>query len=178
MNKLNIDQLKTIILASIILILGIFFCCSLSIGIRGLSVVIGIILLICGIVFIVNAILSDKNLLNSKGLIGVGIITLGIVFIAHKLAGIIFMFIPWFLIIVGIAIVIDSLLGKFSRGDNGTTFIVKLVLGCVSILLGVLLLLIDGFIEYASLLLGIVLIIFAVYIIISCFIKPINNQKL
>lgn len=176
MDKLSIEQLKTLIIASVIFILGVFFCCSLSIGINGLSVILGVLLIIIGVIFIANAVIVKKELLNSAGLIGVTIITFGIILIANKLAGIIFIFIPWFLMMLGLSIVADGLLDKFSRKENNTNFIIKLVIGIVAIILGLLLQLIDGFIEYASLMLGILLIIYALYLIFVMFTKTSTKQ--
>ena len=44
MRKLNSEELKTIVIAVLLMVIGILFCCSMSIGIDGLSVVIGLIL--------------------------------------------------------------------------------------------------------------------------------------
>ena len=61
MNKLNLNQLKGIIIAGLVLVIGILLCCSLAMGINGLSIVAGIILIIFGILFISNAILIGKK---------------------------------------------------------------------------------------------------------------------
>ena len=174
MKNLNLEQLKSLIIASIILIVGILFCCSLSMGIEGLSTMIGLILLVIGIAFVFGSLVNTKNLISTNGLSGVAIISLGIMFIANKLAGIIFLFIPWFLIIFGIILICDVLIGKFYRQEVGLVeFIVKLCIGGVAFVLGLCLKLIDGFLEYASVMLGILMILYSIYLIFTVF----TNKK-
>ena len=172
MNKLNIDQLKNLIIAVMLMVIGILFCCSLAMGIDGLSIILGVILLVIGSLFLISSIVSNKDVLTTTGLIGVVIATIGIMFIANKLAGIIFVFIPWFLIILGTVVILDAFLGKFFRGENSTLeFVIKLVVGIISFVLGLCLRLIDGFAEYASIMLGILMIIYSTYMIFMVFTK-------
>lgn len=171
MNKLNMEQLKVIVLSVLLMIVGILFCCSLSMGIDGLSVVIGLILIIAGVLFVVNSIITNNNVLTIMGLIGVLILSLGILFIVSKLAGIIFAYIPWLLIVMSIVVLVDAFLGKYIRKEDNLKFIIKLVIGCVSLVLGLCLKLIDGFVEYSSIIIGICMIAYAVYLIFKSFIK-------
>lgn len=173
--KLENKLYKNIIIASILLIIGILFCCSLAMGMTGLSFIIGIMLLTLGVLFIIQSLINNKGILTINGLLGVIIVTLGILFMVNKLAYIIISFIPWFLIIFGCGIIADTLLGKLVRKDeNLTQFILKLIIGGICILLGILLLTINGFLEFASLILGIILIVYGIYIIINIFLK--NNN--
>ena len=144
-------------------------------GINGLSVVIGLILLIAGIVFVGNSIIKNKKLFSNNGIIGITLITLSLLFIIDKLAGFIFIFIPWFLIILGATFIIDALFGKFLLdNDNLIEFIVKICIGVASITLGICLRLIDGFAEYAGIMLGILMIVYSLYLITQLFIKKAN----
>lgn len=177
MNKLNLNQLKGIIIAGLVLVIGILLCCSLAMGINGLSIVAGIILIIFGILFISNAILIGKNPFTKNGILGIVLFTFGLMFIVHKLAGIIIDFIPLFLIVLGCVIITDAFLGKYSRkDDNLTQFIIKIVIGSIALLLGICLKLIKGFTEYASVILGILLIIYSIYMIFTIFVTKNNNQ--
>ena len=176
MKNLSSDQMKTLVIAVLLMVVGILFCCSLAMGISVLSIVFGFTLLVVGILFLINSIISDKGIFTTFGIMGVIVVSLGILFIVNKLAGIIFAFIPWFLIVFGCAIIIDSLLGRYSRNNNNMTeLIIKLVVGIVSIILGICLRLIDGFAEYASLVLGIIMIIYSIYIIFTVFSKSSHN---
>jgi len=179
MKNLNLDQLKKLVLAVLLIVIGILFCCSLAMGINGLSTVVGFILLVIGILFISYTLINHKNALTTNGIIGVIILTLGILFTVHKLAGLIFTFIPWFLIVFGSVIIIDALLGKFLRkDDNLTIFIIKIVIGIISIILGICLRTIDRFAEYASVMLGILMIVYSVYIIFTIFISKENHTQI
>jgi len=178
MKNLSIEQLKTLIVSALIMIIGILFCCSLSMGISGLSMVLGFVMIVVGVLFIVNAILLNKSLFTINGIIGTVLFTLGILFMAHNLAGIIFTFIPWFLIVLGCIIVIEAFLGKFYRNENNSIeFITKIIIGIIFLILGICLKAIPGFAEYASLILGILLIIYSIYIIFVTFNKRIDSQK-
>ena len=170
MKKLNIEELKSLVVSILIMMIGIFFCCSLSIGIAGLSIIIGLVLMVIGVLFLVNAFVGGKGLYSMESIVGVVILSLGIVFLVHKLAGIIFAYIPWLLIILGAVVIVDGLIYKFLKSeDNLFKFIVKMVIGGVAIILGLCLQLIDGFMEYASIILGILMIIYAGYLMYRLF---------
>ncbi len=169
------NQLRTIIPSVILFIIGILFCCSVAIGITGLSVIIGIILILTGCLLIINSLLKQKNIINYTGIISVGLIAFGIVFISNHLAGIIFLFIPWFLIILGIFFVIDIILNKIIKDNlNLTNLILRIILAIICLALGFCLKFINGFIEYSSIILGVLMIAVSLYLIISLFI---NNKK-
>lgn len=176
MKKLNIDEMKTIVISVLLMVIGILFCCSLSMGIDGLSVVIGLVLMVTGILFFVNSILGQNGIFTMEGVMGVVLLSLGIMFISHKLAGLIFIYIPWFLIVLGLAVILDAFLSKFVKGENGyAKFITKLIIGVVCFVLGLCLKLIDGFLEYASIMLGVLMIVYAAYLIFLVFNKNKSN---
>lgn len=173
MKKLNSDELKSIVIAALLMVVGILFCCSLSIGIDGLSVIIGLILMIIGVLFLVNLFVSGNNLFSYESVLGVVVLSLGILFIASKLAGVIFAYIPWFLIVLGVVVVIDALINKFLRQNNDplTLFIIKLIVGVFAIVLGLCLQFINGFMEYASIILGVLMIAYAGYLLYTFFLN-------
>jgi uncharacterized membrane protein HdeD (DUF308 family) len=172
MKSLNVDELKTVITASILIIIGLLFCCSLSMGISGLSVIIGLIVIILGALFMLNSIFSNNGLISAGGLGGIFIISFGITFISSNLAVIIFAYIPWLLVVFGTTLTLDGLLAKFWRKENNSfDFILKLVVGIVSVVLGLCLMIIEGFMEYSSIVLGILLIVYGIYIIFTQFIN-------
>lgn len=166
MEKLN-DNSKKMIASVIMLVLGILFCCSLAIGITGLSVIIGTALILAGAILLVGQILNKSSLIQANGIIGSSILAFGIVVISYKLAGIIFTYIPWLLIVFGVVLVLDAILKKVANAENTATFVVKLVIGVLAFVLGLCLILIDGFMEYAAIMLGIIMISYAIYILIA-----------
>lgn len=177
MNKLNSEQMKPLIISIVLMIVGILFCCSLAMGINGLSVITGILLLICGIVMIISSIAREKFIFKKSGMIGVLLSSLGILFIVNKLAGVIFALIPWFLIVLGCVLIVDAFLGKYSRKENNLVeFIIKIVLGSIAIILGLCLKLIDGFLEYAVLILGILMLVYSIYLVFNIIFKKQSNN--
>ena len=157
-------NLVNIFTACVLFTLGVLFCCSLAIGISGLSIIIGIALILLGTVLAVSTFLKTNNILNINGLYSSVFVSLGIVFISYELAGIVFLFIPWFLIVFGVIVLIDALYGKLKNTNtNLTSFVVKLIVAVVSITLGICLVTIKGFMEYASIVLGILLIVYSIY---------------
>lgn len=171
MKSLSVDELKTVVLASLLIVIGLLFCCSLAMGIGGLSVIIGLIIIILGALFMLNSVFTNNGLISAGGLGGIFIVAFGIMFISNNLAVIIFAYIPWLLIVLGTALIIDALLSKFWRKENNSfDFILKLIVGGVSLVLGLCLMLINGFMEYSSIVLGILLIVYGIYIIFNQFI--------
>jgi uncharacterized membrane protein HdeD (DUF308 family) len=154
------------------MVIGILFCCSLAMGINGLSVVLGVLMLIIGILYIINSITQDRNTISKNCLIGIIISSTGIIFIINKLAGIIFSFIPWFLIVLGTTLIADSVFEKFhTKNDSKLIFIVKIIAGALSIVLGLCLNLIDEFLEYSALIIGIMLILYSAYLLFKTFLQ-------
>lgn len=177
MKKLNSEEMRSVIVAVLLMVVGILFCCSLSIGIEGLSIIMGLILMIVGLLILFNLFMGDGKLYSINGIIGVGVLALGLMFLSHNLAGIIFAYIPWLLIVFGVVVIADGLLDKFVKKDSRLLpFILKMILGVLAIVLGVCLILIDGFLEYSSIIIGVLLIAYAGYILYLSLIKKQNIE--
>lgn len=169
-------ETKSIIISAVLLILGILFCCSNAMGITALSYVIGICFIAVGTTIIINSIIQNKALLNSTCIIGSALIAFGILFAGHELFWIIFNYVPWFLMILGALIIIDSVIKKLNENNNAV-FIAELIIGIIILTLGILLKCIPKFTEFSSIMLGIILIIYAVYSLSKVFIKNNNSIK-
>ncbi|MBQ8427190.1 MAG: DUF308 domain-containing protein [Clostridia bacterium] len=169
-NKMMSKETKTVILSAVLLVVGILFCFSASMGMAALSYIIGVCLIIAGVVSIINSAMKKQTILNYTGILGAAIIALGILFAESQLAMILFYFVPWLLIAVGALIIADAILKKISQNNN-TVFITELIVGIIVLALGICLKFIPGFIEFSSVMLGIVLIIYAVYLLIMAFSK-------
>lgn len=180
MPNLQSNQLKTLIISAILMVIGILFCCSLSIGISGLSTILGILLIIAGLVFVANAFLKTKTIFCYMGIMGAAVLALGILFITNRMAGILFGYIPWLLIVLGALIILDAIIAKFYRNDDTLmNLIIKIVLGLIAIILGICLRVVEGFMEYASIILGILMVIYAIYLVLDAFVlkKDINSSS-
>ena len=164
---------KGLIGSIILIVLGALFCCSLAMGINGLSIVLGIVLIFCGAVFISVCIIDKEQIFSPSYMLGIILLSLGVVFIIYKLAGIVFLFIPWFLIVFGALIVVNVLIAKKDNILSNTSFTINLIIGILLAGLGILLNLIDGFMEYASIALGILMILYGIYLL--CIVIKKNN---
>ena len=169
-NKMISKETKTIIIAVVLLVVGILFCFSLAMGLNALSYIIGGCIIVAGGASIFSTATNKKTTLNYTGIIGATIIALGILFIEYRLASILFGFVPWLLVIVGAIVIVDAILKKLSQNNN-TIFITELIVGIAVLALGLCLKFVPGFIEFSSIMLGVVMIIYASYLLIMVFTK-------
>lgn len=166
--EISNEGLKTVVFACILLVVGVLFACSPSFGIKGLSYLIGGSLTVIGLVFSVNSLMKRKLLLTVDGMSGAAIAAFGIMFIARGYASIILDFIPWLMISVGIALIVDAFLRKFARGEGSKLrFAIQLILGALTVAIGFCVKFIDGWAGYSGMVLGIILIAYALFMIVS-----------
>ena len=168
--KFSGKEIKTIIVSAVLLVLGALFCFSLAMGLKAVSYVIGTSLILAGVLCIVNAYTNKKELLSTEGVIGAAIIAFGVLFAGNELTWIIFNFIPFLLMALGVVVIIDAFLKKFKQQDD-TKFVLELVIGVISLALGVCLKFIPEFNKMCSVMLGIVLIVYALYSLLTVFLK-------
>ena len=167
MNKIGKNELKLIILAIAVFIFGVLFCCATKTAVNVLSVIIGIIFILSGALLIVESILVKKSSFTSDSASGAFALAFGILFIAKELGWLILEYIPYILIVLGVIILIDAILiMAIKQRKNIFAFTYELILGIVALVLGILLLTSDDFREYASLVFGITLIVYAVFILL------------
>ena len=165
--RLN-PRLKTLLVACVFLIRGILVICSLALGVSGLSYLIGTTLIVIGVLYIVISIVKKRGLLSTEGMIGCAVLSFGIMFMTHQLANIIVAYIPWLLISVGVAIILDALLRRFIKNDPSLAkFVCELVLGGVTLIFGICVKFIAALSSYAVAVLGAALVVFAFALIIS-----------
>lgn len=170
--QISNEQMKSIVTAAILFVIGVLFCCSLTFGARGLSWLIGVSISITGIMFLINTVKARKSIANLPGFLGAVLIGFGIMFILERMANIIISFIPWGLIAVGATLATDAFLVKFVK-KNATTarFVVELVLGLLTAALGICLKVISGFADYAAAMLGAFMIVYAILMVFNALTK-------
>lgn len=177
MKKKNLTKsaMSSLLVSGIILVIGILFCCSLSMGVGGISILIGISMIISGVMILVNCVIANKNLLGMDGIMGSSIVAFGLMFSAKKMAGLIFDFIPFILIVFGACVIVDACVKKFkTKRISVSGFIGELLIGAITMALGFCLKFVAAFSAYASLTLGIILIVYSVIEICSIFV---NKEK-
>lgn len=174
--KFEKKDVKNVVIASVLLVLGVLFCFSSSMGNKALSWIIGTALIISGVLNVISSYTIKKSVFTSDGIMGAAISAFGILFAGNTLSWVIFNYIPFLLMCVGLVITVDAFIKKFK--DNETSkFVFELILGVLTLSLGVCLKFINGFADFASLILGIVLIIYAIYLIIAIFLKNKKDEQ-
>ena len=163
--KLEKKEIKTLIFSAILLVVGVLFCCSLAMGNKAVSWIIGLSLIVFGIFCIINAFTSKKDLMTVDGIIGAAIIAFGLLFAGNELTWVIFNYIPFLLMAIGVIFIADAII-KIIK-DNGKTtvkYIIELIIGVIALALGLCLKFINGFSDFCSVILGVVLIIYSIYL--------------
>lgn len=171
MIQINDKSNLPFICAIIMFVVGILFCCSLLVGITALSIIIGFLLILSGAMFVINCIINSSTVFSVDGLLGMSLVSLGIVVLSNNLASIIFLFIPWMLIVFGAGCFLEAFLTR--NNIDQKIFIIELIIGIISIILGLCLLLINGFMEYALIVLGILMVIYSIVLVVQ--IKTVNS---
>ena len=166
-------EIKTLIISTILLVVGILFCLSLAMGNKALSYVLGTALIVVGVISLINSYNSKKPLLTLDAISGCAIAAFGMLYAGNELSWLIFNYVPFLLMTVGVAIIVDAFLKKFKEYENGK-FVAELILGILSLALGLCMKFIGALNEYISLILGIVLICYAIFAFLTIFV---NKKK-
>ena len=175
--KLSNEQKSSLFTSIIIFVIVVLFCCSRAMGVTGTSWLIGISLAVTGITFLINAVIQYKSMLNTTGILGSALLAFGAMFTVQDLAQVIFNYIPFFLIIVGAVIFIDAFLRKFAKKEITTGVCVcQILIGLGTLALGFCLKFIASFAEFASLVLGLIIIAYSLIAIASVFTNKKSNN--
>ncbi|MBQ8545509.1 MAG: hypothetical protein IJ437_01035 [Clostridia bacterium] len=172
--KFKANQTRTIVVASITLVIGVLFCCSLNFG-DGLSWLIGGSLCFAGALYIINSMVKYRSLFTAEAIIGVGAVSFGIMFMIEKLAHILLAYVPYLMIAIGIAVIIEAFLSKFARYNSIVEFIITLIVGMGITALGFCLMFIPGWTNIAAVVFGCILIAISLYTLISLFLSRKEN---
>ena len=160
------NKTRTIIVSCITLILGVLFCCSLSFS-AGLSWLMGGSLCLAGIMYIINSVMERRSLLTINGIIGFGAVAFGVMFIAKKLAQVLVDFVPYLIIAIGVLLLIEAFLAKFSRCHTIAVFVIVIVISVLFLAFGICLMVIPSWSSVAAVVFGCILIIASLYTLLS-----------
>lgn len=181
--KITKNSIKLLIIAGVILVFGILFCCART---DIISVMMGIILIAAGGLIIIGSLVTKKRLLNSEGFIGGALTALGIFFLVYDFAGnlasIILGYTPYLMILIGSILIVDAVLTIIQDKKNIVAFVIELVIGIACLTLGICSLTVDSFKDNALLILGILMIVYAIYLAVAALLFPqilldSNNEK-
>ena len=167
--KLKANKTRTIVVSSITLVIGILFCCSLNFK-DGLSWLIGGSLCFAGALYLINSVVRYRSWFTAEAIIGVGAVSFGIMFMVEKLAYILLDYVPYLMIAIGIAVVVEAFLTKFARYHSTVEFVITLISGIAITTLGCLMF-IPSWIKYAAVVFGCILIVISLYTLITLFLS-------
>lgn len=159
-----------LILGGIILAVGVLFCFEGRLGVRAISYIVGSALIVIGLIYAVQSALKDRSTLNAGVIAASLYIALGITVIWQDLASILLALLPILMIVLGSVILIDAFLYFFVRKGGALWFTIELIIAAGLIALGICILTVDKVRSAASIIFGVLLIMFAVYIIVMYFI--------
>lgn len=169
-DKLKKNKTRTIVVSSITLVLGVLFCCSLNFS-DGLSWLIGGSLCFAGVLYLINSMVKYRSWFTGEAIIGVGAVSFGIMFMVDRLAGILLNYVPYLMIAIGIAIIVEAFLTKFARYNSTVEFVITLVVGIVITALGFCLMFITEWQKVAAVVFGCILIATSLYTLITLFLS-------
>lgn len=162
---------STLIRGIIYLVVGILLCVGIS-GNSILGWLLSISLIVGGSALIISGIIIEKTLVGNSGFNGAILLTLGIALMPVDGLGLFnayFEIIALLMIVLGALYLVDSLIGFIGKRTLVAN-ILMLILGAFLFTFGMLLWFnVGGLKQYASLILGIVFIIYSVLLLVSAF---------
>lgn len=162
-----------VVIGAVILVVGVLFCFQTSMGIEAISYIVGISMILLGLIYALIVALAIKSTLSAAVFSASALIAFGITFIRLNLAGVLISLLPIFMIVIGSVIFIDAFLLFFVRKGEKKVFgfVIELIVGAIAIALGICILTIDEVARFASIVLGVALAAFGLYIILSFFVR-------
>lgn len=168
--KLPSTTIVQLIKAAFVLVLGILFCFSQVAN--ALSVIIGIALILFGVLYIVGIYMENKRLVAPGYGVAVLLIAFGIMFWEDKMMHQVFAYIPWILIVAGAVTALDAVLRMYvAYSLDMKNFVIRLTIGIIMLALGICLKTIPAFADFTSILIGIVLVVYALLLIADAFLN-------
>ena len=161
--KLSKNDLSLVVRYCVMAVVGVLFCISPALGETSLSVLLGIGFIVVGAIFISVSLLAEKSLLKLNAFIGYFILAFGIFCIKGNVMELVFSYVPYLLITVGAGVILDAILGVAFKKSAKAATVMEFILGAVVLAVGICLLTVDNFKKFASVVLGAVLILTAVY---------------
>ena len=153
--------IEKILVSTLLMTIGILLCFSIS---AAVSITLGVILCVYGIVNIVIIIVSRRPLLSVMGIIDGVTVAIGVAFCTHDLSNVVVLLIPFIMDILGIIIFADSFVRYFLLKQGSVKRLVVFALaGGAMAALGLCFLCIGDFrLGYAKLVFGLMLNVAAV----------------
>ena len=163
----KINRTMLIVLAAFLVVVGILFCLSNSIGTKAANIVLSIAIILGGLFPVIRS-LADKNRLVTPGaLLGGAVIALGVFSIVYNVATLILLILPFVMIVVGVFSLTEAFMMMFVRGDrNKPLFIAEVIIGIIMVTLGILIFSVEGVSKASGIIFGIMILFAGVYTLI------------
>ena len=169
--SLSETNVRQLVIASILIVLGVLFCVSLA-ALDIINIIIGAAFIVVGAVLLILEVIKNKSLVTGSGIFGGLLIAFGIAIIIGQLLGVLVSFLILVLIVLGAILIVDSVLLIAVRNKkNVTGFVIELMIGIVAFVLGMCLWFIPEFQRFANLIFGIVLIFYGAYLIVDVIVR-------
>ena len=171
-NKLSNEQTRSIIYSTVLLVIGILLCISPAVALDTLSIIIGVGFLAAAAILIIGSLVQEKSIITASALIGGVLLALGLMFIVDYAINLIGYCAVWLLIVLGAMLIVDSIIRIAWRDKkNVVAFVIEFLIGAVSFTLGMCLRFVDDFAGYELLILGLIIVLYAVYVLVSAFVS-------
>ncbi len=170
-NKLSNEQTRSIIYSVVLLVIGIMLCISPAVALDTLSIIIGVGFLAAAAILIIGSLVQDHSLVTGSALLGGILLVLGLMFIVDYAINLIGYCAVWLMIVFGAILIVDSIIRIAWRNRKDVVgFIIEFLVGAVSFTLGMCSRFVEDFVGYELLILGIIIVVYALYVLIFAFI--------
>lgn len=154
--QINNKKLSAILKCLILFIIGILF--IFNIASKVFSLILGIGLIIAGLAILISEYKEYKTFLTSGSTAGLIAVSVGIYAIVTDIITLLISIVPYILVVFGVAYLLDGIINFVNLKRSGTTALIKLILGIISLVLGLLLLFVPQFKDFVNFIIGGVLI--------------------
>ncbi len=170
-NKLSNEQTRSIIYSVVLLVLGILLCISPAVALETLSIIIGVGFLAAAAILIIGSLVQDHSLVTGSALLGGILLVLGLMFIVDYAINLIVFCSVWLMIVFGAILIVDSIIRIAWRNRKDVVgFLVEFLVGAVSFTLGMCSRFVEDFVGYELLILGLIIVLYALYVLIFAFV--------
>ncbi|MBQ9276586.1 MAG: DUF308 domain-containing protein, partial [Clostridia bacterium] len=169
--KLSNEQTRSIIYSVVLLVIGIMLCISPAVAVDTLSIIIGVGFLAAAAILIIGSLVQDHSLVTGSALLGGILLVLGLMFIVDSAINLIGYCAVWLMIVFGAILIVDSIIRIAWRNRKDVVgFLVEFLVGAVSFTLGMCSRFVEDFVGYELLILGIIIVLYALYVLIFAFV--------
>ena len=168
--------IEKVLVSVLMLAMGVLFCVNIT---AAVSITIGVILCVYGVVNIAIIGVSRRPLFSFMGVLSATTIAIGIAFCTHDLATVVVLLIPFILTTAGALMLIDAFLTFFKLKQGGIKrLLLFFICGSAMFSLGLCILCIHEFrIGYAELIFGIMLCVAATLLLTISIIGRIKKKN-